>query len=255
MNPGVFFIATFWTAIGVSVWVCSMLLKNRRVALPVFVLGIASGLIVARLFSAFETSSTLFWEGGWSSLGFGLGFLSATLGVFLFIAGPRSALEFADSAAPALAAGGAIARIGCFVAGCHFGTVTDLPWGIQYPAGSPAFFHQLAQHQLGWEASVSLAVHPVALLESGLLLFGLLVYFMTPTARLDRYSPGLIFLFWALYYSTLRFGLELIRGGTTSALGPLSLAQIACLAGFGTGVLVLTLFPFLQRKIVHAERT
>jgi phosphatidylglycerol:prolipoprotein diacylglycerol transferase len=46
--------------------------------------------------------------------------------------------------APALMLGIAIGRIGCLLNGCCFGSVTDVSWGIVFPAGSPAHAHQVA---------------------------------------------------------------------------------------------------------------
>jgi phosphatidylglycerol---prolipoprotein diacylglyceryl transferase len=49
-------------------------------------------------------------------------------------------LELFDYFAPTLGLGIGVSRIGCFLNGCCFGTPTDLPWGIKFPAGSiPTF--------------------------------------------------------------------------------------------------------------------
>jgi phosphatidylglycerol:prolipoprotein diacylglycerol transferase len=49
-----------------------------------------------------------------------------------------------DMMAPAMALGMCIGRLGCLLNGCCFGGVTDVAWGISFPAGSPAHFHQFA---------------------------------------------------------------------------------------------------------------
>ena len=41
------------------------------------------------------------------------------------------------AAAPALAIGHAIGRIGCFMVGDDYGRPTDLPWGVAFPHGLP----------------------------------------------------------------------------------------------------------------------
>jgi phosphatidylglycerol:prolipoprotein diacylglycerol transferase len=43
-----------------------------------------------------------------------------------------------DAAAPALALGHSIQKIGCFCAGCCLGEKTELPWAVIFPGGSAA---------------------------------------------------------------------------------------------------------------------
>lgn len=45
-------------------------------------------------------------------------------------------LDVFDYFSPTLGLGIGIARIGCFLNGCCFGTPTNLPWGITFPTGS-----------------------------------------------------------------------------------------------------------------------
>ena len=49
-----------------------------------------------------------------------------------------------DVMAPAAALGIALGRIGCLLNGCCFGGVTDVPWKVYFPPGSPAHVHQIA---------------------------------------------------------------------------------------------------------------
>jgi phosphatidylglycerol:prolipoprotein diacylglycerol transferase len=39
-------------------------------------------------------------------------------------------------------------RIGCFMNGCCFGRPTDLPWGVRFPYGAPAFNKQIEKDEL-----------------------------------------------------------------------------------------------------------
>ena len=50
-------------------------------------------------------------------------------------------------AAPAVL-GLAVGRIGCLLNGCCFGTVTDLPWAVSFPADSPPYMHQLDRGEI-----------------------------------------------------------------------------------------------------------
>lgn len=47
-------------------------------------------------------------------------------------------LAVTDLLSPSAALGIAIGRLGCFFNGCCFGFPTHLPWGVRFPAGSPA---------------------------------------------------------------------------------------------------------------------
>lgn len=74
--------------------------------------------------------------------------------------------------------GMATARIGCFVEGCCFGTLSHLPWAVTYPFGSEAYRAHAAQHLLDAGTFTSLPVHPLALYMSlsSVALFLLLVH-------------------------------------------------------------------------------
>ena len=71
--------------------------------------------------------------------------LGGTLGAFIFMhRNKMPVLRTFDVMAPALMLGIAIGRIGCLLNGCCFGGVTDVSWGIVFPAGSPAHARQVA---------------------------------------------------------------------------------------------------------------
>jgi phosphatidylglycerol:prolipoprotein diacylglycerol transferase len=104
-----------------------------------------------------------------------------------------------DAAAPALALGHAVGRVGCFLGGCCYGQVTKHPWAVVYnDMRAPAT--ALSQGLEG--------LHPVQLYEaSGLLAIciGLLV-----CGRLSRLK-GSIFAIYLLAYAGLRLFTETLR--------------------------------------------
>ena len=51
-------------------------------------------------------------------------------------------LATADAHGPSVALGLAIGRLGCFFNGCCYGDPCDLPWAVQFPAGSSPWWHQ-----------------------------------------------------------------------------------------------------------------
>lgn len=130
------------------------------------------------------------------------GFIGALLGGFWFIRRHPS-LSFwrmADAAAPAVALGQAIGRLGCFSAGCDYGCPTSVPWAV-------TFTSEYAHRMVGTPLNVPL--HPYQLYESG----GTFILFLAlwwGFRRRDFF--GQIFCFYLMGYGTLRFFLEFFRG-------------------------------------------
>ena len=104
----------------------------------------------------------------------------------------------ADIAAPAVALGHGIGRIGCFFAGSCYGKPTDLPWAVVFT--DP---RSLAQGVLG------VPVHPVQLYSS-LSLF-LLAAVLLRIRKVSSFK-GQVIASYGVLYGTLRFGMEFLRG-------------------------------------------
>ncbi len=132
-----------------------------------------------------------------------------------------------DIATPALAAAHALGRVGCFLNGCCFGSVSELPWAVHYPAGSEADrnFH-------------GEAVHPVQLyetLEQTILVF---VYFY-----LVRRAPrGVAMSCYLIIYGILRFLNELVRGDNPKYFDAFTPAQLVGLLIVPAGIGLLIYF-------------
>jgi phosphatidylglycerol:prolipoprotein diacylglycerol transferase len=67
-------------------------------------------------------------------------------------------LAICDLIAPVAALGLALGRMGCFLNGCCYGGVADVPWAVQFPIGSPPFVDQLENEQI--------YLHGIRLIES-----------------------------------------------------------------------------------------
>ena len=108
--------------------------------------------------------------------------------------------KFADVLAPSVALGTSVTRLGCFSAGCDYGTPTTVPWGV-------VFTNALAHENTGVPLGVRL--HPTQLYESltTLVIFGLLLWWF-PRKKQD----GDIFLGYLGLYAVGRFSLEFLRG-------------------------------------------
>jgi len=126
---------------------------------------------------------------------------------------------------PSLAIAHAFGRIGCFLAGCCYGSPSGTAPGVVYPAGS-----------LPWMHYGAIPLHPVQLYESG----GLVLLF----CALALFRKGFHYRFsiYAVTYGTLRFAVEFQRGDNrgilidTVALSP---AQIISIVLVVSGILVM----------------
>jgi len=104
----------------------------------------------------------------------------------------------ADWAAPSLALGVFLTKVGCFLSGCCYGHPTNLPWGVRYPVGSEA-----------GAVFGSRPLHPAPLYEglAGLALLGLLA-----ARPLRSGFAGRRFLVFGVLYLAVRALNDLARG-------------------------------------------
>lgn len=101
--------------------------------------------------------------------------------------------RLADAAAPGLAVGLAIMRVGCFSNGCCFGLPTNGPTGALFPPGSPPHLWQMANRGLGL-FDAPLPVHPTQLYElTGALVCGLVAVVLMRMHAVDG-TPFLAFI-------------------------------------------------------------
>jgi phosphatidylglycerol:prolipoprotein diacylglycerol transferase len=105
----------------------------------------------------------------------------------------------ADFAAPGIALGQALGRIGCLSAGCCYGKPTQMPWGI-------TFTSQYAHDNVG--VPLNTPLHPTQIYES----VGAFCLFLFLMWRLSRkHFTGQILLEYLMLYSLLRFVIEFYR--------------------------------------------
>ena len=182
--------------------------------------GIFGGLIGAKLWWTVEFYdsgpywSLLFSRGGLSWFGGFTFALAAGLSVIRLKRLPLLAILAA--AAPALAIGHAIGRIGCFLVGDDYGKVSDLPWAVAFPQGLPPTLER---------------VHPTQLYEAiPLFIIGWLLLVWRGRKLDDRVVLGRYF---ALAGAT-RFVIEFVRVNER-VLGPLTVAHVASLAVIAAG--------------------
>jgi phosphatidylglycerol:prolipoprotein diacylglycerol transferase len=154
------------------------------------------------------------WEGGMSYFGgFGGGALA---GLWLARRRRLNLWQVADLAAPSLALGYAIARLGCFAAGCCYGRPTHLPWGVQFPG-------------------LDTPVHPTQLYST---LLNLLLFWWLTRVERRRHFEGQLFALFLMGHGLYRFLIEFLRAGATSEpfWGMLTYGHLAATVMMGIGI-------------------
>jgi phosphatidylglycerol:prolipoprotein diacylglycerol transferase len=194
-------------------------------AVDAAIYGLVGGLLGAKLLYVFEHLaegsfwSLLFDRGGMSWFG---GFVGGLLAGYTTIRAKRwPMLGVLAAAAPALAVGQMLGRIGCFLVGDDYGSPTTLPWGVAFPRGLPPTTER---------------VHPTQLYEA-IFLAGLawLLVRWRRRGMSDRTVLGRYF----VLAGAFRFLLEFVRVNTRVA-GPLTVAHFFALAVTVLGVLILS---------------
>jgi phosphatidylglycerol:prolipoprotein diacylglycerol transferase len=146
--------------------------------------------------------------------------------------------KYLDAIASVLGIGPMVGRFACFLNGCDYGTLSNLPWAVQYPKGSFAFYDHLNNGLISSADILSLPVHPVQLycVLKGIILFVLFSILW----KKDLFKPGvLFFLFW-MSYAVFRFIIEFFRGDENRGwIGDLSTGQfMSCLIFLGSIVFI-----------------
>jgi phosphatidylglycerol---prolipoprotein diacylglyceryl transferase len=186
--------------------------------------GIFGGLLGAKLWWTVEFFNTapylslLLSRGGLSWFG---GFTFGLAAGLLVIRWKRwPLLPTLAAAAPALAIGHAIGRIGCFMVGDDYGKVSDLPWAVAFPEGLPPTLDR---------------VHPTQLYEAtALFVIGALLIRWRKSHRDDRFVFGA----YLVLVGTTRFLVEFVRVNAR-VVGPFTVAHFAALTAAATGLALI----------------
>lgn len=120
-------------------------------------------------------------------------------------------------------------RFGCFLYGCCFGTVSNLPWALSYPPGSPAANYHMSQLWIP-DGAPSLPVHP---LHFYFLALDLVTVAVLSSMWPRRRFPGQIVLLFLAVHESGKGLLEFVRAadphqqGHFIQTGPLALSALA----------------------------
>jgi phosphatidylglycerol:prolipoprotein diacylglycerol transferase len=185
-----------------------------------------------RFFSGNPVSVLEVWRGGLVFFG---GLAAALLAGGMYLRAKRIApLPILDALAPAVAAGHAVGRIGCFLTGCCYGAASHLPWAVTFtdPRGL---------------APTGVPLHPSQLYDGlGNAALSLLLLWLLGRGSL---APGRVTGVYLTLYSGLRFAVEFTRGDPRGALGVLSTGQVFAAVFFAAGC-----WLFFRREKTNAFR-
>ncbi|MCA9190517.1 MAG: prolipoprotein diacylglyceryl transferase [Planctomycetales bacterium] len=194
---------TYALTMAVALTVCSLLLRltQRRLQLSgIEKLGIGTGAFCGAMIGAKLPFLLSDWEGlisgtGW--LSHGKTIMCGIVGGYLGVESAKWALDIrlktGDSFALPVAVAVAIGRLGCFQAGCCYGTPTSLPWGVVFPTAVDNPF---------------VTRHPTQIYES--IFHGLAAVALLWLTRQGLFRGQLIKLY-LLCYLSYRFVTEFIR--------------------------------------------
>ena len=239
---GEFEVTTFGLLVAVGVltgiWILSRELEHSSLpanGVDAAFAGVLGGLIGAKVVWAIEFRddgpflSLLLSRGGLSWFG---GFLGGVGTGLWFLRRRRIPIIAAlSAAAPALAIGHAIGRIGCFLVGDDYGRPTDLPWGVAFPRGLPP---------------TTIPVHPTQLYEAAGLAA---IAWLLIRWRRHGAADAIVFGRYLLLAGALRFVIESIRVNAHVA-GPFTVAQI-----FSAAIMLFGLWLMRSRATLVQKRT
>jgi phosphatidylglycerol:prolipoprotein diacylglycerol transferase len=153
----------------------------------------------------------------------------------------------ADAAAPALAIGYCLGRIGCFLVGDDYGRPTDAWFGVAFPKGSPPTT-AYALRDFGVRLSDSipddaiLRVHPTQLYESAA---ALVMFFILMALANRPHLKGRVFGMFLMLMGIERFLVEILRAKDDRFLGPFTIAQLISVIIFMIGT-----WLFMRRDVI-----
>jgi phosphatidylglycerol:prolipoprotein diacylglycerol transferase len=171
------------------------------------------------------------------------GFMGAVAANWLVITRRKlSFARFADVAGPAIAAGYAVGRTGCWAVGDDYGRPWSGPLAVAFPEGAPPSRADVMLDQFGTpippgaEGSTILSVHPTQLYETTL---GVVMFLILWRLRNHRHAEGWLFGVYCVLAGVERFVVEFFRAKDDAFFGPLTAAQVIALSVAVVGVLIM----------------
>lgn len=223
-------------------WAIQLELRRRALdeeyAADIVLAAVIGGLVGGRLWYVAVTGNwdALFARGGLVWYG---GFVGGLLAVLLNGWRKRvpARLTF-ELAAPALALGYALGRVGCFLVNDDYGIPSGLPWAVKFPQGlPPSTVGELTRAGVafpdGMDPYQVVAVHPTQIYETVVMLG---VFAWLWSRRAHGHATGWLFGMWLIFAGAERFLIEFLRAKDDRFFGPITLAQVVSLMLVATGV-------------------
>jgi len=210
--------------------------------MDLMVVAMLCGVVGSRLLYIFQNLSDFIerpgavlrvWEGG---LAFHGGVAGGALGVIWFLRKNKlPVIKTGDLLMPCLLMGLAWGRIGCFMNGCCYGTLCNLPWGVTFPENSPAHLWHQHLELIQDGTNHSLRVHPSQIYSSltAVALCLLLVWVLS-----RKKFDGQVMAAAAMVYGVARFLLQFFRDDDLPVLVGLARSQLFSLALLAFGFLL-----------------
>ena len=151
-------------------------------------------------------------------------------------------LRMADVAGPAIAAGYAIGRTGCWAVGDDYGRPWTGPLAVAFPRGAPPSTVEVlardygASVPAGLAPNVVLSVHPTQLYEVAM---GLVMFAVLWRLRDHRHAEGWLFGVYCVLAGIERFVVEFYRAKDDRFVGPLTTAQVLALGFVVAGAILV----------------
>lgn len=155
-----------------------------------------------------------------------------------------------DAAAPAMALGYAIGRVGCFLVGDDYGRPTELPWGVAFENGLPPTTAYYLRTEFGVAipadvpGATLMTVHPTQLYETAA---ALVIWILGVRLLGGRRRAGDVAIPVLALLAVERFLVEFLRAKDDRFLGPFTLAQAISLAVVATLLLLARRRPPAER--------
>lgn len=233
-----------------AIWLIQLNRKEAKLtadqASNMIFIAMVSGVLGSRIFYVIQ-----FWEqfqNNWidiiridkGGLVFYGGFILALISLYTYCRKIKADfIKVFDIITPAMTIGHACGRIGCFLNGCCFGTVTESWIGVKYPLYSEPYM-----------CYPGAALHPSQLYEAfaNILMCGIMFYLV----RKVRYKGVPIGAYFVTYGIT-RFIIEFFRGDNAKMLG-LTIAQYIGIGVVFMGALFLA-YGFKHKELPTEEET
>jgi phosphatidylglycerol:prolipoprotein diacylglycerol transferase len=175
------------------------------------------------------------WNGGLVFYG---GFIAAAITTFFYVRVKKIPFgKAADIGALSVAIGYAVARLGCFSAGCCYGKPCDLPWAVTFTNPDSL-------------APLGIPLHPTEIYSSITLL---IIFCVLMFLRKHLKISGQLFWIYVLIYGLSRSLIEILRGDPRGGFvfGVLSVSQtIGLIASF---IAIFMLIYLSKRSIPHSS--